>query len=44
MGIPREQALGSLRVSFDQRVPQDDLDAFAIALLRIVAAQRGTTR
>lgn len=44
MGIPREQALGSLRVSFDQRVPQDDLDAFASALLGIVAAERGTTR
>jgi cysteine desulfurase len=40
MGIPREKALGSLRVSFDERVPEEDLDAFAVALLDVVAALR----
>lgn len=37
MGIARDQALGSLRVSFDERVTQDELDAFCDALLAIVA-------
>ena len=37
MGVPREQALGSLRVSFDHRVDEADLDRFAEALLAIVA-------
>ena len=37
MGIPRNEALGSLRVSFDERVPERDLDAFAEALLKVVA-------
>ena len=37
MGIPREQALGSLRVSFDDRVRPADLDRFAETLLRIVS-------
>ncbi|MGI6755445.1 MAG: cysteine desulfurase family protein [Atopobiaceae bacterium] len=36
MGIPRDQALGSLRISFDERVEPDDLDRFADALLDIV--------
>lgn len=37
MGIPRNSALGSLRISFDERVAQEDLDAFAQALLDIVS-------
>lgn len=37
MGIPRDQALGSLRVSFDERVSEHDLDAFAEALLKVAA-------
>ena len=37
MGVPRDQALGSLRVSFDHRVSEVDLDRFAEALLGIVA-------
>lgn len=40
MGIPRRQALGSLRVSFDERVAPDDLDRFAEAL-RAVVAKKG---
>ena len=36
MGIPREQALGSLRVSFDDRVNPADLDRFAETLLDLV--------
>lgn len=40
MGIPRNDALGSLRVSFDERCPREELDAFADALLAIVAAGR----
>ncbi|HIY50805.1 MAG TPA: cysteine desulfurase [Candidatus Olsenella avicola] len=44
MGIPRDRALGSLRVSFDERVPQEDLDRFADALLRIVADRAGARR
>lgn len=40
MGIPRNDALGSLRVSFDERCPREDLDAFADALLAIVATGR----
>lgn len=37
MGIPRELALGSLRISFDDRVVPADLDRFADALLEIVS-------
>ena len=37
MGIARDEALGSLRVSFDERVTAADLDAFCDALLDIVA-------
>lgn len=35
MGIPRERALGSLRISFDDRVDPADLDRFADELLKI---------
>lgn len=38
MGIPRDQALGSLRISFDERVSEAELDAFAQALLDVVAS------
>ncbi len=38
MGIGREQALGSLRISFDDRVNPADLDEFAQTLLSIVGA------
>lgn len=44
MGIPRDQALGSLRVSFDERVPADVLDRFADTLMRIVAERAGARR
>lgn len=40
MGIPRDQALGSLRISFDERVGAPALDAFADALADIVGAWR----
>lgn len=36
MGVPRDQALGALRISFDERVREEDLDAFCDALLEIV--------
>lgn len=36
MGIPRDIALGSLRISFDDRIDPADLDSFARALLDIV--------
>lgn len=36
MGIPRDLALGSLRISFDDRVVPADLGRFACALLDIV--------
>ncbi len=38
MGIPRDQALGSLRISFDERASEEELDAFAQALLDVVAS------
>ena len=38
MGIGREQALGALRISFDDRVDPADLDEFAQTLLSIVGA------
>jgi cysteine desulfurase len=41
MGIPRELALCSLRVSFDQRVDQGELSRFAHALADVVARRRG---
>jgi cysteine desulfurase len=37
MDIGRDQALGSLRISFDERVAEEDLDAFASQLLTLVA-------
>ena len=37
MGIPREDALGSLRISFDDRIDSAVLDRFAEALLEVVA-------
>ena len=40
MGIPRNDALGSLRVSFDERVSEQELEAFCDALLEVVAALR----
>lgn len=36
MGIPRDEALGSLRVSFDERVAEEDLERFADTLLSVV--------
>jgi cysteine desulfurase len=41
MGIPRDQALGSLRISFDTRVAEEDLDRLADALLEIVREETG---
>lgn len=38
MSIPRDDALGSLRISFDDRVIPADLDRFADALLELVGA------
>lgn len=40
MGVPRELALGSLRISFDDRVDRGDLVRFARALKAIVEARR----
>ena len=36
MGVPREDALGSLRISFDDRVDPSSLDRFAEALIKVV--------
>ena len=44
MGIPRDHALGSLRVSFDERVSEDVLDRFASTLVNIVAERSGARR
>lgn len=41
MGVPRNDALCSLRISFDERVDQEDLAGFARALLAIVERRRG---
>lgn len=38
MGIPREKALGSLRISFDDRVEPDSLERFVQALFEVVGA------
>lgn len=35
MGLPRSRAASALRVSFDERVGEDELDAFARALLDV---------
>lgn len=37
MGVPRNEALGSLRISFDERVGEDSLHRFSDTLVRIVA-------
>ncbi|MDD6705722.1 MAG: cysteine desulfurase family protein [Olsenella sp.] len=39
MGIARNDALGALRISFDERISDEDLDRFADALIGIVAAK-----
>lgn len=44
MGIPRDEALCSLRISFDERVTQDTLMGFAGALKEIVARRRRTAQ
>ncbi len=44
MGIPRTSALGSLRISFDERVSEQDLGEFAQALLGIVSKHKKTPR
>jgi cysteine desulfurase len=43
MGVPRELALCSLRISFDERVEARELDDFAEELLRIVPRRRGAS-
>lgn len=40
MGIPRDEALGALRISFDERVSTEDLQRFAEALLGVVSHYR----
>ena len=40
MGIPRNLALGSLRISFDERIDPDDLERFADVLLSDVKRRR----
>lgn len=44
MGIARDLALGSLRISFDERVGEGDLDRLADTLIRIVADRAGARR
>lgn len=39
MGIPKEDAFGSLRISFDERISQEELERFAYALLELVQEQ-----
>ena len=36
MGLPKDRALGALRISFDDRVDARDLDCFADALLGLL--------
>ena len=38
MGLPREDSLGALRISFDERVSHDELDAFASALVSCIGS------
>lgn len=40
MGVPRNEALCSLRVSFDERVSEEELRGFAAALVDVVTARR----
>ena len=42
MGMPRDKALGSLRISFDDRVSERDLESFGDALADIVRAFRSS--
>lgn len=42
MGIPRDDAFGSLRISFDERTSESDLDSFAEALLGVSADLLGS--
>ena len=44
MGIPRNDALGSLRVSFDERVNPDDVREFARVLVSLVGNHLGDAR
>ncbi len=44
MGIPHEQALGSLRISFDERVRPEELTGFGDALCSIVETLRAQRR
>ena len=41
MGIPRDEAFGSLRISFDERVGEGELAEFGRTLIKIVARLRG---
>ena len=43
MGVPRASALGSLRVSFDERVDERALESFATALLAVVSERAATS-
>ena len=38
MGVPRNEALGSLRVSFDERVDDKTLERFACALIEVASS------
>lgn len=40
MGLPREESLGALRISFDERVAASDLDACADALIACIGKLR----
>ncbi len=40
MGVPERDAAGALRISFDERVSADDLDAFASTLLDLIEGGR----
>ena len=44
MGIPRNDALGSLRISFDERVSLDDIHAFSHVLVSLVEDHLGNAR
>lgn len=41
MGISRDEAFGALRVSFDERVAEEDLRSFADALVSVVCERTG---
>ncbi|WP_298580987.1 cysteine desulfurase family protein [uncultured Olegusella sp.] len=43
MGIPRDLALGALRISFDERVSDDELYDFAAALISVVGRYHKNT-